>query len=296
MQRHDPEVLVMGSLHLDIVVRARSLPALDETALGSSWQMVCGGKGGNQACWASRSGARTAMISRVGHDEFGRRLVDNLVRSGVDVSAVSVDPQVGSGMSVAILQDDGNYGAVIVSGSNLKLAAADVEQSFRSMTMTRIVLLQNEVEEQVNIAAAFHAKRQGGRVVLNAAPARPLPLELATMVDVLVVNRIEAGMMSKYAVASPEDAKQVLPDLMDSYPAVVITLGSVGVVVGERGRRPEFIPAEKVVAVSTHGAGDCFIGQMAAAMAQGLLLQEACRLANSRAAAFVAGRLSMVQE
>ena len=119
------DVIVCGSLHLDIVLHAPRLPVRDETVTGTGWRQVCGGKGGNQAVMAARAGAQTAFIGRVGDDAFGRRLRENLVGAGVDVAEVCVDPQAGSGMSAAILQDDGDYGAVIVSGANLNLSAPD---------------------------------------------------------------------------------------------------------------------------------------------------------------------------
>ena len=115
------DVVVCGSLHLDIVVRAPQLPRIDETAVGTTWEHVCGGKGGNQAVQAAKAGASTAMVSCIGRDAFGPMLLANLKASGVNSNAVTVDPQAGSGMSVAILQDDGDYGAVIVSGANLKI-------------------------------------------------------------------------------------------------------------------------------------------------------------------------------
>ena len=115
------DVIVCGSLHLDIMVKGAPLPRLDETAVGSGWGMACGGKGGNQAVMAARMGARTAMIGRVGEDDFGRRLLANLDRFQIDRIAVGKDESAGSGMSVAIVDAQGDYGAVIVSGANLKL-------------------------------------------------------------------------------------------------------------------------------------------------------------------------------
>jgi len=137
--------------------------------------------------------------------------------------------------------------------------------------------------------------RCGCGMVLNAAPAQPLAPELASTVDILVVNRVEAAMMCNRSVSSPDEALEAFPSLLALCPAVVITLGSAGVVVGERGRPPVFFPAEKVQALSTHGAGDCFIGQMAAALAHGNSLNEACLAANTAAAAYVSGQLALVK-
>jgi ribokinase len=187
------DVIVCGSLHLDIVVQAGALPRIDETAVGSSWKQVCGGKGGNQAVQAARAGARTAMIGRVGEDAFGKTLLANLLNEGVDVSGVSVDASVGSGMSVAILQDDGDYGAVIVSGSNLCIDTNMLDAHWTALGGTKILVLQNEVPDAVNLAIAKTAHAAGAQVVINAAPARELSQGLLAQIDVLIVNRVEGN-------------------------------------------------------------------------------------------------------
>lgn len=284
------DVIVVGSLHLDIVVKAKALPAIDETARGSSWHMVCGGKGGNQACWASRLGARTAMISRIGQDDFGTRLQANLRAAGVNVQGVGIDPGAGSGMSVAIVQDNGDYGAVIVSGSNLAIKEADVISAMQQLGTARIMVLQNEVDEAINIAAASLAKNMQATVLLNAAPARALSPALARNVDVLVVNRVEAEMMSGETITSPADVLSALPRLHGICPTIVVTLGGQGLVVAEIGQQPAVIEAVPVTVASTHGAGDCFIGSIAQSLAKGLSLHEACMVANKTAASYVSGQ------
>ena len=124
------DVIVCGSLHLDIMVDAPHLPRLDETAVGKAWRQVCGGKGGNQAVQAARHGAKTAMIGCVGEDDFGARLTANLDAAGVDRSGIGVDRRAGSGMSVAIVDKNGDYGAVIVSGANLALDAGAISAAW----------------------------------------------------------------------------------------------------------------------------------------------------------------------
>ena len=283
------DVLVVGSLHLDIVVKAQALPAIDETARGSSWHMVCGGKGGNQACWAARLGARTAMISRIGQDDFGNRLLANLREAGVNSEAVSIDPAKGSGMSVAIVQDNGDYGAVIVSGSNLTMKAEQVIASLANIGTPKVLVLQNEIDEAVNSSVAQKCRELGSTVILNAAPARELGRELASAIDVLVVNRVEAEMMSGNPVSSVATAIAALPQLQQLCKTVVVTLGGLGLVVAEAGHAPVVIEPIPITPVSTHGAGDCFIGRLAQALAHGASLAEACILANKTAASFVSG-------
>ncbi len=281
------DVIVCGSLHLDIVVHAKALPRIDETAVGSAWRQVCGGKGGNQAVQAARAGAQTAMIGRIGDDAFGKTLHANLLNKGVDVSGLNVDPTVGSGMSVAILQDDGDYGAVIVSGSNLSIDPKLLQQQWTALGGAKILILQNEVPDAVNLAMARVAQAAGAQVVINAAPARELSQELLALIDVLIVNRVEAEAMSGRAVTNRATARAALEMLSSSSRSVIITLGGDGLVVAAATGDVVEIEPIPVRVTSTHGAGDCFVGALCAQLATGASLLDACRVANQTAAAFV---------
>ncbi len=281
------DVIVCGSLHLDIVVHAPALPRIDETAVGSAWQQLCGGKGGNQAVQAARNDARTAMIGRIGQDDFGDTLRKNLESAGVDVSAVSIDPLVGSGMSVAILQTNGDYGAVIVSGSNLAIDVAALSDNWTALGGAKVLVLQNEVPHHVNVSAARIASDHGATVVLNAAPARAIGSDLLDFVDVLVVNRVEAEAMCNMAVSDRKSAAAAMPALASSNRSVVITLGGEGLVVGAKDGSLVEIAAMPVKVTSTHGAGDCFVGVLAAKLAANVPLIEACHIANACAATYV---------
>jgi ribokinase len=249
--------------------------------------MQCGGKGGNQAVMAARAGARVAMIGRVGADDFGDRLRAHLAAHNVDARAVDVDASMGSGMSTAIVRDDGEYGAVIVSGANLRLDPADIGDRWRSAGGAQTLVLQNEIPEAANIAAAIVARASGAKVILNAAPARSMSVELLDLVDVLVVNRVEAEMLSGVAVCDPATARDALPKLGADRRDVIVTLGGAGLVVQSRGAEPKGIPPIPVDVVSTHGAGDCFVGALAYRLASGAPLIEAAAAANEAAAAHV---------
>ena len=189
-------------------------------------------------------------------------------------------------MSVAILQDNGDYGAVIVSGANLAIDPQGLAASWDKLDGARVLVLQNEVPDAVNVAAAAIARRHGATVVLNAAPARPLNTDLLAAVDVLVVNRIEAEAICGHPVPDRSCARAALPALGDAERAVVVTLGGNGLVCAFAGAVTE-IEALPVKVTSTHGAGDCFVGVLAACLATGMTVVDACRTANERAAAFV---------
>lgn len=281
------DVIVCGSLHLDIMVKAPALPRLDETAVGSSWSRQCGGKGGNQAVQAARAGARTAMIGRVGADDFGQALTGNLARAGVDLTGVSTDLHLGSGMSVAILQDDGDYGAVIVSGANLAIDPDAIVGLWQQLGGAKVLVLQNEVPNLVNVAAAKIAAGSDAVVVFNAAPARRLTDNLLDLVHVLVVNRVEAGELSGLAVHDFVSARLALPKLQGPSRSVVVTLGGQGLLVAPVVGEVVEIAAVPVKVTSTHGAGDCFVGMLTARLAAGDSLVDGCREANRRAAEFV---------
>ncbi len=277
------DVIVCGSLHLDIMLHAPHLPRRDETVPGHRWGQQAGGKGGNQVVMAARAGARTAMIGRVGDDDFGRHLRAHLDAAGVDASCVGVDAAAGSGMSAAIVQDDGDYGAVIVSGANLNIEPARLAAIWRGLGGARVAVLQNEIPEAANIAAARAARDGGAKVILNAAPARSMTADLLDRVDVLVVNRIEAAMLS-----GCDDPLAALPRLAAPGRAAIVTLGGEGLVLQEAGAEPLFIAPHKVSVVSTHGAGDCFVGALAARLSRGEALYGAAEAANFAAARHVA--------
>lgn len=255
-------LLVAGSLHLDVVLRAPHLPALDETVTGSAVSYVFGGKGGNQAVCAARMGADVHFVGRAGSDRFGDMIRETLVASGANLAQLQQDfgP---SGMSAAILNADGDYGAVIVSAANLNIEAENVVIPHG----VSLVLLQNEIPEAVNLVVARKAKRAGAQVWLNAAPARNLPDALISAVDLLIVNRVEAEF---YAAVSP---------CVD----ILMTLGPDGV--SYKGRTTA---GHHVDVISTHGAGDMFVGALAAGVTRGAAISQAIDFAQAAAALHVA--------
>lgn len=283
-----PTVIVFGSLHYDIMVRGPARPRKGETVTGTAWYPNCGGKGGNQAVSAAKTGIRTSMIGAVADDAFGVALLGNLHRGGVDRQFVKTVSNVGSGMSVAIFDSDGDYGAVIVSGSNLTLEQADVDAAAELFSPDGVLILQNEVPDAANVAAAKAMKAAGGQVVLNAAPARDVSSDLAALVDILVVNAIEAEQLTDTAVFDTlEGALEAARLLTKSYPIAVVTAGGAGVAYATRSGEEAMIEAVKVKLVSTHGAGDEFTGVLAAEIARGAKIEAALRAANKAAAVLV---------
>lgn len=254
-------VFVTGSLHLDVVLRAPHLPQRDETVAGSAVDYVFGGKGGNQAVATARMGADVRLAGRIGADRFGEMIRDALVAGGVDIAQLQRDDGA-SGMSAAIVDDRGEYGAVIVSAANLRIDP----DAITIPAGTKLLLLQNEVPEAVNLAMAERAREVGAAVWLNAAPARPLSPQMMAAIDLLIVNRIEAAF---YADVMPEAQ-------------VLTTLGADGV-----SHNGATYAVYAVDVVSTHGAGDMFVGALASQVAAGTLLTAAIPFAQAAAALHV---------
>ena len=280
-----PCAVVVGSLHYDIVVDAHHRPAAGETVAGTAWRPVFGGKGGNQAAAVVAAGIPCRMVSAVGDDGFGIFLRDRLRAAGVDESHVATLPGQGSGMSVAIMDAGGDYGAVIVSGTNMEIDPASLEQEGLWEGATHLVL-QNEIPEALNIAAAQAAHARGLSVVLNAAPARTLSDTLVQIIDILVVNAGEAEALCGIAVASLDTAQDAAKALSERFRVVVVTAGGDGVAVaGMDGTYSE--PGHSVTLISTHGAGDCFIGTMIARLVKRHALPDAVKSANLAAAKHV---------
>lgn len=281
-------VCVVGSLHYDILVTGGGRPRKGETLVAEAWAWKCGGKGGNQAIEAARHGASASFVGAVGGDTFGDALLARLVDAGVDISEVERIARVGSGMSVAIFDSDGDYGAVIVPGANWLIRDEAIDAS-HLLGACAVLLLQNETRPETNLRAANRARAVGARIILNAAPAQQLPGDLAALLDLIVVNEIEAEMMSGIGTVSDmASATKAAGALLKFAPAVVVTLGARGLLLSVRNGPGIFVPGHSVAVASTHGAGDAFIGALGARLSQGADLADAARYANAAAAIVVA--------
>lgn len=263
------DVLVVGALHHDVIVNAPRLPELDETLKGQSVAYALGGKGGNQALSAARHGAKTGFAGATGSDETGRSMTAQLEKGGVDVSQIATIKALASGMSIAIVTHTGDYGAVIVSAANEAIDA----NAIIIPEGLKWLILQNEILPEINLAVAKQAKLMGANILLNAAPARDLDRALMALIDVLVVNRVEAQALTKM---------ELEPNC-----TVIETLGGDGLHIWKSKTDWHFIPAFKVHVISTHGAGDCFVGALAARLCFGDNLKQAATYASAAAALHV---------
>ena len=278
-------VTVVGSLNEDVLVTVDRLPGRGETVVGSATRVAPGGKGANQAAAAGRLGPGVTMVGRVGDDPAGERQRTALADVGVDVHLVHRTPGEPTGTATIPVEAAGGENLiVVVPGANAALGPADVDVP--EVHRADVVLLQLENPPATVLAAATAAR---GTVVLNPAPARPLPPELLARVDVLVPNEHE---LAQLAGAEPgERTPAELAALARSVAscAVVVTLGARGalVVPPEGGVLLQAPPA--VTAVDTTGAGDCFCGALAQALATDPDLPAAVRFAVAAAALSTTG-------
>lgn len=280
-------ILVVGSLNMDQVVRVPRLPGLGETLLGAgSLQLIPGGKGANQAVAMARLGASVSMAGRVGSDPFGERLLSALQATGVNTALMVVDPDAASGTAFIFLTPDGNNAIVVAAGANMRVGTDAQQNASIAQALSRVqaLVLQLEIPLETVITLTATAYQIGVPVVLNLAPAQPLPREMLKQLHVLVVNETEASLLSGQKVESLDDARIVGGVLHEQgVTNVVITLGSQGamLVTSDKHGKTSIVhcPAPNVQVVDTTAAGDCFVGALTVALMEGQAPEEALRFA-----------------
>ena len=276
------ELLVIGSLNTDLLVRARSLPRPGETITGGTFELAGGGKGANQAVAAARAGASVALVGAVGEDEFGARLLEDLAGEGVSVAGVARLEGAATGVAAIVVDEEGENQIAVASGANHELRASDVERAFEELDLTgaRCALLSLEVEDEVVVAGAGRAAARGMAVVVNPAPARRLTPALLAQRPILTPNEGEAAELTGL-----DDPAAAAADLIrqSGAAAALVTAGAKGVFVAAGGRLEQLEPPTVSVRDTT-GAGDTFSGVFAAGLARGWDLQRAAGWATAAAA------------
>lgn len=268
------DILVVGSLNADLVVRAPHFPQPGETISGEDLQTLPGGKGANQAVAAARLGASVSMLGRVGKDSFGDDLLKNLESNQVDTKHVQRD-DASTGTAIIVVDSNGQNSIVLSPGANGKVGPADVGTA--SFSGFRLLLLQLEIPIEAVLSAAQRAKESSLRVVLNPAPARSLPDGLIRLADFLIPNEIELSLLTNQNVndiSSAENASKIL--LERGAQTIIVTLGANGALLVTK-ENAKHIPPFKVNVVDTTAAGDAFIGGFASALLQDKSLEDAVR-------------------
>lgn len=278
------DVVVVGSLNMDLVVRTPRQPQPGETLTGTGFATAPGGKGANQAVAAARLGASVAMVGCVGDDAYGRDMLANLERDGIDRQGVRVSLTQPSGVALIVVDDTSQNSIVVVPGSNAELTPDDVSRFDALLCAAKLVVCQLEVPLETVRHTLKTARHYGCTTILNAAPAYPLSEDTLALVDWLVVNEVEATTLTSLPIAHPDDAQQAACQLREQgCRNVLITLGAQGVVAAF-GEELRHYAAQQVVPVDTSGAGDTFVGGFTAALADGAGADEAIRYGQAAAA------------
>ncbi|WP_235450989.1 ribokinase [Frigoribacterium sp. RIT-PI-h] len=277
-------VVVVGSINVDQVVTVDRLPLPGETLIGSSMTLSPGGKGANQAVAAARRGARTVMIGAVGDDGRADDALPYLRSSGVDFSGVDTVPGP-TGLAIVSVGGDSENTIVVVPGANGAVGASAVGSHSAALSEAAVVVLQGEIPVDGIAAAVQHA---GGRVVFNLAPVIDVPADVVKAADPLVVNEHEGrlllaawGVSASGSQATDEEARVDDESVVTSLRAqgvtsVVMTRGAAGAIVSDASGSV-LVASPKVAAVDSSGAGDAFVGALAAGLAAGSSLLEAAQ-------------------
>lgn len=278
------KVAVVGSINLDQVVRLARHPQPGETLLGSSFTLLPGGKGANQALAAARCGATVSLIGAVGNDPNAALATALLETSGIDLGAVTT-VEAPTGVAVINVADDGENTIVVVPGANASVDAAAVRRSAAVISEAAVVVLQGEIPADGIAVAASMAT---GRVLLNLAPVIAVDPAVILAADPLVVNEHEGALvlaqLDQDAAVPADDHALVAALRAQGIPAVVLTRGADGAICSDDAGT-HLVPAPKVDAVDTSGAGDAFVGALSTRLAAGESLLEASRYA-ARVGAF----------
>jgi ribokinase len=271
-----PDILVIGSLNADLVVKSPRFPQPGETISGEDLQIIPGGKGANQAVAAARQGVDVAMVGRVGNDSFAPFLVENLKSNQVDTSHVS-ETDSATGTAIIVVDSSGQNSIVLSPGANGKVTPPDVD----SAPDAKILLLQFEIPMETVLHAAKVYKSKGTKVILNPAPAKDIPAELLSHVDILIPNESELSLLSKQQVTDIKSAEVAAKELLKhGIQTIIVTLGKNGALI-VTSQQVTPIKSYQVDVVDTTAAGDSFIGGFASALLSNKSLDESVRYANA---------------
>lgn len=275
------EIVVIGSLNMDMVVQVTRRPERGETLMGSGFFTSPGGKGANQAYAAGKLGASVAMIGRVGNDVFADQLIQNLRQAGVDTSCIGRVEGESTGVALINVDQEGDNSIVVAPGANYRVTPDYVRQHEAAIAGAKLVMVQLEIPQESIVEAVAIAGEHGVPVMLDPAPARPLPDDLLAKVRYIVPNESEIAMLTGVEVSDEPSARRASAVLRDKGIGTVFSkLGGKGVVVTDADQSFT-LPGYKVVAVDTTAAGDAFAGALATALVAGKDLREATAFANA---------------
>jgi ribokinase len=281
------DVFVVGSINQDFVLNVQRRPEPGETVTDAQLSKGNGGKGANQAAAAALLGAEVTFLGRVGDDGFGEPLVEALAEKGVDTSLIEAASGSSTGTAVITVTPDGENAITVAPGANRHLTLEDVDDAAEAIGGARVLVAQMEVSPEVVTRAVWVAARHGTRPLVNLAPPFEVPREVLEQLDPLVINEHEAAFLLGERVEGVDGALAAASELLALGPkSVVVTVGKDGAVFSD-GESTEHLPAPEVDVVDTTGAGDAFVGALAASLARDDSLRDAVAYAVRAGAAAV---------
>ena len=276
------KILVIGSSNTDMTIKSERLPAPGETILGGKFLMGAGGKGANQAVAARRLGGEVTFVCKVGRDIFGDNAIKGYEKEGIDTSHI-LRSDAPSGVALILVDAKAENSIAVAPGANGDLTPADIRNLRGVIAEASYLILQLEVPVETVLEAARIAHEAGVYVILNPAPACPLPEELFKYLSLITPNQTETALMTGIETDEASLDKAVDALRAKGVKDVIITLGSRGSLVCTGGKN-EFVPACKVKAVDTTAAGDTFCGALCVALSEGKSLTEAAAFATKASA------------
>ncbi|MGY3718256.1 ribokinase [Sutcliffiella cohnii] len=277
------KITVIGSLNMDFVCNVEDFPLPGETKTVLDFKLSPGGKGANQAATASKLGGNVDIIGKVGEDEYGDVLLNELKKIGVDISRVKKEGV--TGRAFINVNSKGENIITYVPGANMELSGKEIRELADHFTKSSYILLQQEVQEEViEVVVEEVAKSSNCKVILNAAPAKEISMAVFRQVDTLIVNEGELEYISGKKIASNEDMYASIQYLINSgIKEIIVTIGERGAIIANLNEY-KHIPAYKVSPVDTTGAGDTFVGAYAVALSEGLSTIQAVEFATKASA------------
>lgn len=278
------DVVVVGSSNMDMVVRCPELPLPGQTILGSDFVTNAGGKGANQAVAAAKMGANTQLVARLGNDVFAEASCRSFAEVGLNVDHIVRDDNVASGVALIFVDEIGENQIVVAPGANGLLTPADIDAAQPAIETAKVIVLQLEIPMETVRHAAALAAEHGTKVILNPAPARVLPPDLLSHVDIIIANETEVMVLTGAEDVGVHTASVACKPLLDAgVETVITTLGPEGAIItsGSGGTR---VPGFSVKTIDTTAAGDTFAGAVAAALAEGNDIETAVLFGNAAAA------------
>ncbi len=279
------KVVIIGSLNIDIVAQVNRIPSPGETISCDAADEFFGGKGANQAFAVAKAGVDVAIVGKVGNDENGHKVVENLKSVGVDTRYIFKSDDYHTGFAFISVDEHAENAIVVVKGANQHLTTQDIDHAMHIIEESDIVLIQQEIPKETIEYVITNAHQLGKMIILNPAPVKEISSEVISKVDLLTPNRTELGaLLNKNIGHSEDEIISVLDQINhDTYNDIIVTLGSEGVIYCSKGDYRKY-KSYKVTPVDTTGAGDCFNGYLAASIAKGLDVSEAIDQAQKAAA------------